>query len=250
MVAPVLAGCGAGGPATGPRVAWERATCVDAASMGSFSALRGAELVYEVDDRPTRFRIEPGFAGQVEAWLAEWDELRGAATARIGTYGSWLPNDGLCDSWHHAGRAFDVAWLADGSGAVTSCRYDRWGEDPAPGQLAAYWALAASLHAHFAYVLTYLYDGAHANHIHVDNSRSGAGRSVFSGSSRVQNQAVQAICTHVWGVPTAVTGGWDRATREAVRTVLADLGVRGGLTTGAVWQDFLLGSVAHWVDAS
>lgn len=224
----------------------ERATCMDAATLGSYTSLGGARLVYEVDRRPAPFRIESAFADQFAVWLTEWDAATGASTTELATFGTWLPDDGSCDSWHHAGRALDVTTLSDATGTVASCRYDRWGADPAPDRLGAYWALAASLHAHFAYVLTYLYDAAHANHIHVDNGLSGADRSAFTGFSRVQNQAVQAICTHLWAVPTPVTGSWDRETRSAVRTVLGRLGVSGGLTTRQVWQDFLAGSVAHW----
>ncbi|SDB88355.1 hypothetical protein GA0111570_10669 [Raineyella antarctica] len=246
----VLAGCSdissvspARSGATRPR-----ADCVPAASMGTYDNLAGARLVYEVNDRATRFRIEPGFAGQFEAWLAEWNALTGTTTRTLGTYGSWLADDGACDSWHHSGRAFDVARVLDAAGEVVSCHYDLWGADPDEGRLPAYWALAAGLHAHFAYVLTYLYDDAHANHIHVDNGISGSGLSGFSGRSRVQIQAVQAICTHLWSVGTPTTGSWDPATRASVRTVLDRLGLRGNLTATDVWQGFLRGSITHWAD--
>ena len=98
-------------------------------------------------------------------------------------------------------------------------------------------------------MLTYRFDAAHANHIHVDNGMSGAGRSTFSGRSRVQNQAVQAICQYIWSLPAPDTGRWDAATRDAVRTVLEGLGVRGSLTNQEVWQEFLHASVARWADS-
>ena len=249
VLAPVaLTGCSVveDGSPLPSRVARPRATCVAASAMETYADLGGARLVYEVNDRPTRFRIEPAFAGQFEAWIADWNALTGTTTRSLGTYGSWLADDGACNSWHHAGRAFDVARVDTGGGELASCRYDLWGADPPQGRLAAYWALAASLHAHFAYVLTYLYDDAHANHIHVDNGLFGPERSSFSGRSRVQNEAVQAICEHVWSVPVPVSGSWDPATRASVRTVLDRLDLRGNLTTPDVWQEFLRGSVAHW----
>lgn len=249
LLAPAaLAGCSVGEDDSPrpSRATRPRASCVAASAMETYATLGGARLVYEVNDLPTRFRIEPAFAGQFEAWIAEWNSLTGTTTRALGTYGSWLADDGACDSWHHAGRALDVARVDTAGGELASCRYDLWGADPPPGMLRAYWALAASLHAHFAYVLTYLYDDAHANHIHVDNGLSGPERSGFSGRSRVQNQAVQAICQHVWSVPTSASGSWDQATRASVRTVLDRLDVRGSLTTPDVWQVFLRGSVSHW----
>ncbi len=222
-----------------------RATCVDADAMGTYATLGGARLVYAVTGREMSFRVEPAFADQFAAWVADWNALTGTTTTALGTYGAWLGDD-ACDSWHHSGRAFDIAAVIGDSREVASCRYDLWGADPAEGRLPAYWALAASLHAHFAYVLTYLYNDAHANHIHVDNGVSGPDRSTFTGRSRVQNHAVQAICTHVWSVPTPVTGGWDRATRASVRMVLGRLDARGSLTTAEVWQEFLRGSVTRW----
>ena len=85
-----------------------------------------------------------------------------------------------CSSWHDAGRAFDLARLRLAGGTEVSCRYDLW-RDTSGRELTrarrAYWAVAASAHRHFAYVLTYLYNAKHHNHIHVDNGRSGAGPS-------------------------------------------------------------------------
>ena len=95
-----------------------------------------------------------------------------------------------------------------------SCRYDQWRTTTGPElrrALRDYWALAASLHRHFAYVVTYLYDTEHHNHIHVDNGRSGSGRSEFDPGSITQVQAMQAIATYVWDRPTDITGRWDAA---------------------------------------
>ena len=89
-------------------------------------------------------------------------------------------------------------WPGSGwpTAGVVSCRYDRWRTAP-PAELEAarraYWAVAAGLHLRFAYVLTYLYDAQHDNHIHIDNGRSGPDLSTFRPRSRVQVQAVQAI---------------------------------------------------------
>lgn len=241
--------CTMSGPRSGEnpleRVPRERASCVPAARMESYERLGSARLRYEVNETFTPVRIEPGFAAQLEAWLAEWNDLTGAAPQVLSNYGAWIGNDGSCDSWHHAGRAFDFAQLRADGAPVVSCREDLWGGDPSPEQVRGYWALAASLHLHFAYVLTYLYDAAHHNHIHVDNGQSGAERSRFSRGSRVQVQAVQAMCTHVWDRPLSITGRWDGPTREAAEDVLRVNGLGERFSGDDAWHAFLTATARH-----
>lgn len=245
VVGPALAACGVG--SSGPvRVPLERASCVPVADTETYARLGEARLRYEVNDKPITLRMAPGFAGQLETWFRDWRDLTGTAPDLVGTYGAWLPDDGRCDSWHYAGRAFDLSRLAIGGTDLVSCRYDTWGSGATTGRLAGYWALAASLHLHFAYVLTYLYDDAHHNHIHVDNGVSGAGMSTFTGRSRVQNQAVQAICRYLWDRPVPLTGAWDAATRSGVADILSGLDLTGGLTHQETWQGLLRATVRRW----
>ena len=105
-----------------------------------------------------------------------------------------------------------------------------------------YWTLAAGLHLRFADVLTYLYNADHANHIHVDNGRSGSQPSSFRSRSRVQVQAVQALCSYRWNTPVELTGRWDAATQRASREVLDRLGIGGELQNGDRWSQFLTAS--------
>lgn len=248
VLTPTLGACGItpGGRGTSTR---QGPTCVPAADTRTYARLGTAGLQYEVNDRPITVRMEPGFAARLTAWFTDWCDLTGTAPDLVGTYGAWLPDDGSCDSWHHAGRAFDISRLATGGTELVSCRYDRWGGTPTADRLSAYWALAASLHLHFAYVLTHLFDDAHANHIHVDNGVSGGGMSTFTGRSRVQHQAVQAICRQLWGRDLPITGVWDTATRQAVNGLLGQLGLAGPLTRQESWQGFLRASVRRWAEA-
>lgn len=245
VLAPALGACGVT-PGGSVRTPAERASCVPVSDTEAYARLVDAKLRYEVNDRPITVRMAPGFGGQLQTWFRDWRDLTGTAPDLVGTYGAWLPNDGSCDSWHHAGRAFDISRLAAGGSDLVSCRYDRWGSGATAGRLAGYWALAASLHLHFAYVLTYLFDDAHHNHIHVDNGVSGAGMSAFTGRSRVQNHAVQAICRYLWGRPVDLTGVWDSATRTTVRQVLAGLELTGSLTRQETWQGFLRATARRW----
>jgi hypothetical protein len=227
----------------------ERPFCVARASLDPHRRMDGVPLVYEVNRSASRFFFEPGFFAQVQAWLAFYRALPGIGEVdQVWTYGSWIDGGSRCDSWHHAGRAFDLARLLNAGRTVVSCRYDQW-RLASGGELDAaqrsYWRLAAGLHLHFAHVLTYLYDGAHHNHIHLDNGRSGSDLSTLSTRSRVQVQAVQAICRYVWADPVEITGRWDGPTSRAARTVLERIGVSGDLDGSTPnWHAFLRASAA------
>ena len=251
LPAAILSGCGADGglpeldpPEIGPP---EQARCVRRAELTRFARLDGLPLVYEVSQRRASFWMEPGFAGQLATWFAELSDRLPARPDQVWSYGTWTDGGGSCSSWHNAGRAFDLSRIRLARGGFVSCRYDQWrtaGAAVRERALRQYWAVAASLHLHFAHVLTYLYDRQHHNHIHVDNGRSGSGRSSFRTRSGVQVQAVQAMCTHLWGRPLEVTGRWDPATRQATRSVLDGLGVAGDLDSAAGWSSFLAASSA------
>ena len=142
-------------------------------------------------------------------------------------------------------------WPGSGwpTAGVVSCRYDQWRTAPAAELEAtrrAYWAVAAGLHLRFAYVLTYLYDAQHANHIHLDNGRSGPDLSTFRTRSRVQVQAVQAMLTYLWAEPVELTGRWDGPTRDAARRVGDQLELAADLDDATEsWHGFLRASATR-----
>jgi hypothetical protein len=237
-------GSGPGGPGLGER---ESAACVPASALDSHRSLAGLPLVYEVNRRRTAFRFETVFFARLESWAGDLADVLPAPPEELSTYGSWTDGGSACDSWHHAGRAFDIARLTLADGSAVSCRYDQWRSLDGARLDAArrrYWALAAGLHQRFAYVLTYLYNAEHANHIHVDNGRSGDADSTFSPRSAVQVRAVQALCRYLWGEPVELTGRWDAATRTAAGRVLDRLGLADTLDAAASWSG-LLGASAE-----
>ena len=248
-----LAGCSADdatGPAL-PRRQYARPTCVRRSSLPRYARLADLPLVYEVNRRRSEFSVDEGFAGQLEAWLTDLRELTGWELRQLWTYGTWTDGGTACSSWHDAGRAFDLSRLRLADGSDVSCRYDLWRDGSGRALATArrtYWAVAASAHQHFAYVLTYLYNAQHHNHIHVDNGRSGAERSTFSSRSPAQVQAVQGVLTHLWERPVEITGRWDTATRQATRSVLAGLDVGDDLDDQASWAGFLTASVRRGAD--
>ena len=182
------------------------APCVPRTELELRRVLGDLPLVYEPSERRQDFWFDSGFAAQLDAWVAELVPVIGSAPTQLRTYGSWLDGRQTCDSWHHAGRAFDLAQVRIEGGPAVSCRYDRWRTETGTALEEArrgYWRVAASLHRRFAYVLSYLYDDQHANHLHVDNGRSEGELSTFAPRSRVQVQAVQAICRYLWRSPSS-----------------------------------------------
>ncbi|GAA1431533.1 hypothetical protein GCM10009616_18880 [Microlunatus lacustris] len=246
LAAAGLAGCGV--PDLGGVVPqrWESASCVPRSSLDSHRRLAGLPLVYEPDERRSAFRFDPGFFARLEKWGAGLAEELPASPVELTTYGSWTDGGTACDSWHHAGRAFDLARVRLADGSEVSCRYDRWRSLEGARLEEArrrYWAVAAGLHARFSYVLTYLYDAQHANHVHVDNGRSGDGAPTFSPRSGVQVHAVQAVCRYLWGQPVELTGRWDGETSRAAATVLDGLGLDDDLQAEGSWTG-LMGAAA------
>ena len=216
--------------------------CVSRATLPRFGKLGSLPLVYEVNRRRSEFAIEQGFAGQLATWLGDLADLTGWDLRQLWTYGTWTDGADSCSSWHNAGRAFDLARLQLDDGQQVSCRYDQWRTGPDRTMAAArrrYWALAASAHKHFAYVLTYLYNDRHHNHIHLDNGRSGSAMSSFSTRSPAQVQAVQGLLTHLWDSPVEITGRYDASTRAAIARVLDGLEVSGELTDQPTWVALL-----------
>ena len=230
------------------------AYCVARGSLDAHRTLGDLPLVYEVNERRSSFSFEPGFYAQLDGWLRDYVQASGLpAPDEVRSYGGWTNGGTSCDSWHNAGRAFDLAGLRRGDETLVSCRYDQWQAQSGAAlerSLRGYWALAASLHRQFSYVLTYLYNPQHHNHIHLDNGRSGAGPSTLSTRSTVQVQAVQAICTHLWDTPVEITGRWDQATRQATRQVLDRLEIPADLDEGVdAWSGFLTASTGRGGDS-
>lgn len=224
-------------------------TCVAASSLVVKDAIGGAALRYTDEATRSSYRFDADFHAQLVGWLGAWNRATGASVTAIETYGVFVEGNDNCHSWHAAGRAIDIARVWTGHSVQVSCRSDLWTSSSSAEQAVQrkrYWRLAASLHRHFAYVLTYHFDDRHHNHMHVDNSVSG-GTSEFTTRSRVQNQAVQEICTQLWGRRVAISGSWDSATRSASRAVLDDLGRSGALTSGDNWHVFLDASMRRKV---
>ena len=190
---------------------------------------------YEVGRTITTYKADPRFVELLNVWAEDWATLSGlGAITTLWSYGAYVDK---CDSFHSAGRALDISEVEHEGGSV-SCRYDVWGPGTAT-QVRNYWRLAASLHLHFGYTLTHLYDEAHHNHIHIDNAVSKWDATVFRPRSRVQVVMVQAACQSVFDADVDITGDWDGQTRDALRPLQKRLGITRPLEDVDGWREFL-----------
>ncbi|MDN5790840.1 MAG: hypothetical protein L0H25_08230 [Micrococcales bacterium] len=240
-------------PVTRPRESRERPVAVSRTALERRRVLGSAAYVYEADGKRAAYYVTDAFGARLDRWLTTWTEHTGLEPDEIRSYGAWTRGSG--GSWHHSGEAFDLARLTRKGRDVVSARYDRWRGEPARQvrrRQRLYWRLAASLHTEFADVVTYLYDAAHADHIHVDTGRFGpTGAPRLIERSGVQVQAVQAMCRHVWGrTDVQINGEFDRVTRHATATILREHGGEGGLDAELgdgvqAWRAFMLATVSH-----
>ncbi|KJK10934.1 hypothetical protein UB45_15365 [Terrabacter sp. 28] len=205
-----------------------------------------AAYAYEVTGRPATYYVTEPFGARLDRWLALHRKHVGQAPDEIRSYGAWVR--GSSTSWHSSGEAIDIARLRSGGRDLTSLRYDQWRDAPATElrrRLSLYWRTAAGLHHEFADVLTYLFDGAHSNHIHVDIGRFGPEQPRLIRRSNAQVQAVQAMCRHVWGrTDVETTGDFDDVTRDATTRILEQVGGPGELADSReAWQAFMVATM-------
>ncbi|MEW1953863.1 extensin family protein [Terrabacter sp. NPDC080008] len=206
-----------------------------------------ARLVYEVSRRSAPFYVTEAVGARLDRWIALHRRHVGPAPDELRSYGGWVAS-ASAGSWHASGEAFDIAGLRAGGRDLVSLRHDQWRDAPAAElrrRLALYWRTAAGLHHEFADVLTYLFDGAHANHIHVDTGRFGPEQPRLIRRSRAQVQAVQAMCRHVWGrTDVYLTGAFDDVTRAATTRILEQVDGPGELADSReAWQAFLVATM-------
>lgn len=240
-------------PVTMTRETRSRPVEVARADLTPRASIGTARHRYEVTGVATPYYATDSMADRLDAWLALHRRHTGQSPDQVATFGAWTSGTGT--SCHHSGEAIDIAALRRGDKDLASARYDRWRDDPASevrARLRTYWQLASGLHLQFADVLTYLYDDRHTNHIHIDTGRFGpTGAARLIERSRVQTQALQAMCVHVWGRhDVQVTGELDSLTRDATTAILRDHGGRGEITDGVeAWQTFLVATMHEARDA-
>jgi hypothetical protein len=214
------------------------------------SEIAAQPTYYEVSGKTATFSYNSTFYSRLETWLEFFynnSPVPWTRPGQIWTYGAYLNRNDGCVSHHNTGRAFDISRVYCKDPATGdlvkrfNARYDQWKSTTGSTLTTTrknYWATAASLNYHFKYVLTYLYNADHSNHIHVDNSQSGSGNSTFTTGTKSQVQCVQAQANYVWGANLTIDGDYGPKSIAAVNSILARIGRSGSLTTQANWLEF------------
>lgn len=203
-----------------------------------YPGIANQRTVYEGSGELAGFGYRPSFHDRMSVWMRFWANHTPAGFQtpfRVWTWG--VHADHRESEAHNNGRGFDLTriYVTNANGVLVrrfNGRYDLWnGTDSAAVERQRYWATAASLHLCFRNVLTYYWDAAHHNHIHIDNLVSGLENSFFDPDSPAQVQHVQACCRFIWGKGTAVDGSYGPQTTQDAHEVLVRIG-EGGFLTG------------------
>ncbi|WP_299441386.1 extensin family protein [uncultured Phycicoccus sp.] len=226
------------------------ATAGGAAAHGTlqtYSGINGARTHYEGTGSAASWAYRPSFHDRLNSWLQFWNDNTPSGWADASeVWGYGAHTDHRTSEAHNNGRGFDLSRIYTGSGPTRRfyARYDIWKDwaedDSKRTTRRRYWATSAACHHHFRNVLTYLYNSAHWNHIHIDNLVSGSGNSTFSTSSEAQVMHVQASCKFVWGLGTTIDGVWGSQTASHSTRALRAAGVSSGsiTTSQAKWLAF------------
>ncbi|WP_157592623.1 hypothetical protein [Solirubrobacter soli] len=102
-----------------------------------------------------------------------------------------------------------------------------------------YWALAAIMRSHSAYLLHGEYNAPHRDHLHSDNG----GSFPFDTGSEATVKLVQAICKHIFGnTALAIDGDYGPKSKAAVAAAMAKLELTGDITNPSQFKRFLMRS--------
>ena len=208
-----------------------------AGSMVTVARLDGVPLFFArgVAARPQSFSIDGAFRDvlvkTIKSVRARTPDSFGDLV-RITTAGAFVVKPGM----HGAGRAFDHdAWTFEHVD-IRPIKRDHVADSLARRQ--RYWALAAIMRSHSAFVLHGHFNAAHEDHIHQDNG----GTRPFSTSSETTVKLAQAICNHIYGESPAlaIDGGFGDLSKGAVRRAMIKAGLAGDVFDSAQWNRFLL----------
>lgn len=205
----------------------------------SISKLDGVPLFFARggEPRPQSFRIEPEFRDvlvrTVKTVRSRAPESFGDLV-RITSAGALVQKPGL----HGLGRAFDHDAWTFGTVDIRPIRRDHVASSLAQRQ--RYWALAALMRSHSAFVLHGHFNAAHEDHIHQDNGGAGP----FNTTSETTVKLAQAICNHIFSEsPSLVIDGvFGERSKAAVREAMRKVDLPGEVFDSAQWRRFLLRS--------
>jgi hypothetical protein len=205
----------------------------------SMSQLDGVPLFFArgVPPRPQTFSVEPRFR-DVLTETVKTVRFRAPASfgdlKRITSAGVLVAKPGF----HGKGRAFDHdAWAFE---HVNIRPIDHDHNAPSLHRRQRYWALAALIRSHSAFVLHGEYNADHRDHIHQDDG----GPRPFTTSSQATVKLVQAICNHVFHHSPKLTidGHFGSSSKAAAADAMRKVDLPGDIFDFGQWTRFLLRS--------
>ena len=218
---------------------WRQRGRLAAGAFVSMSRLDGVPLFFArgVKPRPQTFSVEPHFRDVLTETVrtvrfrapASFGDLR-----RITSAGVLVDKPGF----HGKGRAFDHdAWAFE---HVNIRPIDHDHNAPSLARRQRYWALAALIRSHSAFVLHGEYNADHRDHIHQDNG----GARPFTTASEATVKLVQAICNHIFDHSPKLTidGDFGSSSRTAASGAMHKVDLAGDIFDFGQWTRFLLRS--------
>jgi hypothetical protein len=210
-----------------------------AGSFVSMSQLDGVPLFFArgVPPRPQSFSVEPRFR-DILVETVKTVRFRAPSSfgrlKRITSAGVLVSKPGF----HGRGRAFDHdAWTFEHVD-IRPIKHDH--AAPTLERRQRYWALAALIRSHSAFVLHGEYNAAHTDHIHQDNG----GPRPFTTGSEATVKLVQAICNHIFdrSPKLAIDGGFGSSSQAAAKDAMHRVDLAGDIFDPSQWTRFLLRS--------
>ena len=185
---------------------------------------RFSDAPYGSIGKPYKFYADELFIKQLNACFDElWEICPLGKAVIINSAGTYVDKPG---SYHNKGRAFDIDSIFWKDKSFVFSNF--------PKQPIFYLGVEAVLKKHFGTVLSFLYNTAHNDHIHIDNGSSKYFRKVKS-----TVLFIQATIVYVFEISIAIDGIWGPETESALSYVLNMLGLSTDINNLHVWNIFL-----------
>jgi hypothetical protein len=204
----------------------------------SFNEINGMSVNYArkpVSEYGTKgkqytFYCNDKFFANVERFFEDLSALSGLGMPQVLTSaGFYVAKNG----YHGHGRAFDLdALFWKNRKFVTLNAY--------PEQPKFYMAVECVIRRHFGLCLGWLYNPAHRDHFHIDDSKTVD----FHENSRSNILFIQGIAQHIFGMDCDIDGLYGKGTETCLEQMLVDTGLRNTsfsviINVKREWREFL-----------
>jgi hypothetical protein len=198
----------------------------------SFTSLAGVPVHYARNPvapygtrgRPHTFYVTGEVERKLEACFSElWEVCPHGQAEVITSAGTYVNRSG----YHGLGRALDLDAIFWSDKDFITLSF--------PTDQRFYLGVEAIIRKHFGTVLNHLYNNAHRDHLHLDDSTEVG----FVRSSRARVLFLQAALTYVFNISVIIDGVYGPQTSGAITRTLSIIGVSGSIEDRAVWLAFL-----------